>query len=61
MKATGRSDLVDIDGDVRMEREKAILFYDGSREVWLPRSLVEINNDGTITLPEWKAKEAGLI
>lgn len=29
--------------------------------VWLPTSQIENNNDGTFTLPEWLAKDKGLI
>lgn len=28
---------------------------------WLPRSQIEINNDGTVTMPEWLAIQKGLV
>ena len=57
-----RSDLVDIAAELRHETEKAWLFYDGAREVWLPKSQCEYDpDDGTVALPEWLAMEKGLI
>ena len=56
-----KSDLTDIAARVERESEKAWLVDDGDRKVWLPKSLVEQNGDGTFTLPEWLAKEKGLI
>lgn len=56
-----RNELVDIAGEVRAETEKAVQFNDGTRSVWLPRSQIEINDDGTITLPEWLALDKELI
>jgi hypothetical protein len=29
--------------------------------IWLPRKLVEENRDGTLTMPDWLAKERGLL
>ena len=62
-----RSDLVDITALLLGETDKAIRI-DGGHEapVWLPKSQVEYerNGDGstfTVTLPEWLAKEKGLI
>ena len=59
--STGRSDIVDIAGEIRAQTEHAIRFYDGTVMVWLPRSQVEIGDDGTIAMPEWLAKDKGLI
>jgi hypothetical protein len=66
-----RSDLIDITCRVISEREKAIAIVNGTMETvgpyerekwfWLPRAEIEINDDGTITLPEWLAREKGLI
>lgn len=33
---------------------------DPDLKTWLPKSLVQDNNDGTWTMPEWKAIEKGL-
>jgi hypothetical protein len=57
----GKMKLVDLEGEVRNETPAAISFYDGKKSEWLPRSMVEINHDGTITLPEWLAQDKGLI
>ncbi len=56
-----RSDLVDIAGEKRHETGRAILIFDGTRSVWLPKSLVEDNGDGTFAMPEWLAQEKELI
>lgn len=59
---TGRSDLVDIAGELRRQTYKAFLIFDGTKEVWLPKSQVEHDpDDGTFAMPEWLAKEKGLI
>lgn len=60
--SSGRSDLVDVAGEVRGETDAAYHFYDGARTVWLPKSLVEWDpDDGTMAMPEWLAEEKGLI
>jgi hypothetical protein len=62
-----RSDFIDIAVTIRHQTDAAILVSDGSIRdekevmVWLPKSQVEINDDQTITLPEWLALEKGLI
>lgn len=61
MGSAGRSDIIDIAGTVRDETDRAVLFYDGDRYAWLPKSLVEIDPAGGIALPEWLARERGLI
>lgn len=58
---SGRSDLIDIAAELRHETERAFLVFDGTRTVWLPKSQVEQNDDGTFTMPEWLAKEKELI
>lgn len=58
---SGRSDLIDIAADLKYETPKAYLVTDGTTEVWLAKSLVERNDDGTFTMPEWVAKDKGLI
>lgn len=46
---------------VDSERYKSILFEIGGKEVWLPRSLIEVDADaGTVALPAWKAEEEGI-
>ncbi len=66
-----KSNLVDIECTIATERDLSIAVADGTMEpyeggerlkwVWLPKSQIEINGDGTVTMPEWLAKEKGLI
>ena len=57
-----KSDLVDISGEITVETDKAWLFYDGAREVWLPKSQCEWDERSKeMTMPEWLAKEKELI
>lgn len=68
-----KSDLVDIACEVRRNdpSRNSNAVADGSTEeangherekwFWLPRSQIEINPDGTVTMPEWLAREKGLI
>lgn len=68
-----KSDLVDIACEIRRDdpSKKSIAIADGSTEpiegrkrekwFWLPRSQIEINSDGTVTMPEWLAIEKGLV
>ena len=72
-----KSDLVDIACTIVRESEKAIAIIDGTEEeiaspftgeikkrakwFWLPRAAIEINDDGTVTMPERLAMEKGLI
>lgn len=58
---TSRSHLIDIAGELRHETDLAYLLFDGIIEVWIPKSLVEYDGHGTFTLPEWLAKQEGLI
>lgn len=54
-------DLVDIAGECRAQTEKAVQFFDGDKLVWLPLSQIEVNDDGTVTMPEWLAVDKGLV
>jgi hypothetical protein len=59
-----KSDLVDISGElvVPYETKLAYHFYDGAREVWLPKSQCEWDeNSKEMTMPMWLAKEKELI
>lgn len=53
--------LIEIAAELRHETADAFLLDDGSAEKWVPRSLVEDNEDGTFTMPEWLATERGFI
>jgi len=61
MARRANHDLVDIAGEVRARTERAIQFFDGDTLVWLPRSQIEVNDDGTVTMPEWLAVDKGLV
>ena len=57
-----KSDLVDIEGEIQGETERAWRFYDGKETVWLPKSLCEWDEDTkSMTIPIWIAREKGLI
>ena len=57
-----RSNLVDIEGEVQGETEKAYRFFDGKKTVWLPKSQCEWDaNSKTMVMEEWLAKEKELI
>ena len=56
-----KRELVDIAAQLHRETERAYLLFDGTREVWVPKSQVESNPDGTFTMPEWLAQAKGFI
>lgn len=68
-----RSDLVEITCRKRADREKSIAVFAGEIEkgpsgrdrekwAWLPKSQIEYDDRaGVATMPEWLAKEKGLI
>ena len=69
-----KSDLIDVAVQMHAETEKAVLVSDDGdkdKAVWIPKSQCEIEFDSSmkirgkgsamITLPEWLAKERGLI
>ncbi len=63
---SGRSDIIDISVEFTAQTSKAILVTDGTTEAWLPLSQVEFERDPggktyTVSLPEWLAKDMGLI
>lgn len=65
--------LIDISAEIRHETDKAYLLYDGRSEtkkgdtipselrIWVPKTMVEDNGNGTYTMPEWLALEKGFI
>ena len=71
---TENSNLIDIECEIRNDDPTKLAFAitDGSTTenddgdqvedwVWIPRSQAEINDDGTVTMPEWLALEKGFI
>ena len=71
--STGESNIIDVQLEKRLERDKACAFFQGEVDdknneiwVWLPYSMIEIDDgDGkdvvTVSMPEWFAKQKGLI
>ncbi len=39
----------------------AVLLFNGSRDVWVPKSLLEEVDKGTYTVPYWFAKKKGIV
>ncbi len=62
--ASKRSEIVDVKYDcvkIDSDRHKSILFQIGGKDVWLPRSLIEVDeSDKTVTMPAWKAEQEGI-
>lgn len=64
-----QKNLVDITVDeVEAETAKAIMVTDGFKTVWIPKSQIaetsevqEKGDSGNLRIPEWLAKEKGLI
>lgn len=56
-----RSELFDLAAEIKAETPKAWLLYDGAKTEWVPKSMVERNDDGTFTLPLWLAKDKGFV
>jgi hypothetical protein len=69
-----KSNLIDVTVQMHAETDKAVLVSDDgdkNKAVWIPKSQIEIafhpsmkergNGAATITLPEWLAKDKGLI
>lgn len=67
--SSGKSNIIDIAAEKRMEKGGGIALFQGeldpknNREIWIwvPASQVEDNGDGTWAMPEWLAKDKGLI
>jgi hypothetical protein len=54
--------IIEIAGDLHHSTEKACLFFDGSKEVWLAKALCEWSEEEKVMqMPEWLAMERGLI
>lgn len=60
-----RSDLVDVTVTFVRESERAWCVNDGTKDVWIPKSKGELERQARgvceLTIPEWLAKEKGLI
>lgn len=60
--------LTDIEVEIRAETDLAVQVFDGKTTAWLPKSQIEIERPRAghkaptiVTLPEWLAKDKGLI
>jgi hypothetical protein len=59
---SGSSNIVDISADLKHETDGAYLIDSGDGEpVWVPKSQVEYDEMGTFSMPEWLARDKGLI
>ena len=68
-----KSELIDVAAELRHETNNAYLLFDGRTQIkkgdtapselliWVPKSQVEQNDDGTFTMPEWLALDKGFI
>lgn len=57
----GKRELVDLTGVVRGETPDAIRLVVDGKAAWLPKSVVQDNEDGTFTIPESWAIDKGLV
>lgn len=55
-----RDDKIEVEAEIVRETDRAWLLDIEGEEVWLPKSQVKDNGDGTFTVPEWLAMERGL-
>lgn len=65
---SGKSNLIDIAAEKRMEKGGGTALFQGELDdkdkeiwIWVPTSQIEDNGDGTWAMPEWLAKDKGLI
>jgi hypothetical protein len=57
-----RKVVVEVAGEIHVETEMAYLFFDGTKEVWIPKSQCSWDDDDkTMTMMEWMAIDKGLI
>lgn len=56
---------VEIACTVKRETDKAVLINDGTRDAWIPKALIDLHPEMgdvvTAVMPEWVAKDKGLI
>ena len=56
-----KTKLFDLEAIIKVETAKAYLLFDGTREGWVPKQLVENNKDDTFTMPFWLALDKGFV
>lgn len=55
-------DITEIDAKVKHQTASAVMVENlKGEDVWLSKSLIEVDGDGTIQLPEWLAERKGLV
>jgi hypothetical protein len=59
-------DPVDFCGELKHETDAAYLVFDGANNVWIPKSQIQDchqikGSDWEFVIPEWLAKEKGII
>jgi hypothetical protein len=52
---------IEISAEMEHESEKAFLLFDGDKRVWVPKSQVKWIGKNLWEMPEWLAKDKGLI
>ena len=52
---------IEIAGEKHHETPNAILWFDGIKKVWIPKSQIEDEQKDYILIPEWLAYDKGLI
>lgn len=55
-----------IEGEIRRRTDMAVLFFDGSREAWIPSSCIEDeeeldNGMVEVLVEQWVAEDKGLV
>lgn len=66
--ADGSANMIDVDVEYRSQTAAGIAVWQGEYDtnnkekwVWLPKSQITDNGDGTYKMPEWLATQKGLI
>lgn len=61
MSRNSNNEPIEIACKIIRHTEKAILINDGKADIWLPIKYVKIIADTEIEIPEWLAKDKGII
>jgi hypothetical protein len=59
MMPTVESKLVSVACRPINQNERGVELIQNGRSAWVPRRLIVINRDGTVTMPEWLATDRG--
>jgi|GEM_PF-564384 len=68
MSCRNCGETVEVCGEIRRETASAYLLFDGAREGWIPKSLIEVERTAggrgpdlpvTVSMPEWLAIAKG--